>query len=118
MRKYSKLHILIEETGGCLSINLSTNQVEHWLFGRRVRTNYKTSDGCIIKFEKQGTKELFNYSGYVPNCFPDEHYGDYLMLDISKDGIVKDFNVTDENIDQLLKEMKEGYSYDDEDDDD
>jgi hypothetical protein len=24
----------------------------------------------------------WEYSGYVPNWFPDEHYGDYVMLDI------------------------------------
>ncbi len=116
MRKYSKLHILIEETGGCLSIDLSTNKVENWLFGRSIMTNYKTSDGCIIKFEKQGTEELLNYSGYVPKCFPGEHYGDYLELNISKEGNVKDFNVTDDDIDKLLEKMAERYGYDDDDD--
>lgn len=115
MRKYSKLHILIEETGGCLSIDLSTNKVENWLFGRSIRTSYKTSDRCIIKFEKQEIKELLHYSGYVPDFFPGKHYGDYLELSISKDGNVNDFNVTDDDIDKLLKEA---YNYDNEDEDD
>jgi len=26
-----------------------------------------------------------NYDGYVPDFFPDQHYGDYVMLDIDID---------------------------------
>lgn len=55
---------------------------------------------------------------YVPDCFPGKHYGDYLELSISKDGNVKDFNVTDEDIDKLLKKMAEGYSYNEDEEDD
>lgn len=29
-----------------------------------------------------GGKELATYNGYVPDFFPDQHYGDYVMLDI------------------------------------
>jgi hypothetical protein len=106
MRKYTKMHILIEESGSALSIDLATNQVDNWLFGQDVSTNYKTSDRCIIKFEQEGSTKLLTYSGYVPNCFPDKHYGDYLMLEIDAKGLIKKLNITDNDIDKLLGEAK------------
>ena len=111
MRKYTKMHILFKNTGSTLSIDLATNQVENWLFDEDVSTDCKTSDECLIKFEQRGTIELFTYSGYVPDCFPGKHYGDYIMLEINAKGIVQDLKITDENIEQLLKEMEEGYVY-------
>lgn len=32
-------------------------------------------------FDKTGDT-IFEYSGYVPEFFPDQHYGDYVMLEI------------------------------------
>ena len=91
-RKYKKMHILFEESGSCLSINLDTNQAENWLFGRNISTNYKTSDGCFIKFETD-KGELISSLGYVPDFFPGNHYGDYVELSISKEGIVRALEV-------------------------
>jgi hypothetical protein len=33
-------------------------------------------------FDDGDDKEVAGYSGYVPAFFPDQHYGDYVMLDI------------------------------------
>ena len=106
MRKYPKMHVLFEESGSTLSIDLETNQVEPWLFGESVHTNYKTSDRCIIKFEQQDSKELITYNGYVPDFFPNKHYGDYVELAISATGIVKGLKVKDTDIDATLTEMR------------
>ena len=104
-RKYKKMHVLFEESGSALSINLETNKVDNWLFNRGLRTNYKTSDGCVVKFET-ADGVLHHYSGYVPNFFPDKHYGDYVMLQISKTGEVQQLKVKDEQIDKLLKQYE------------
>ena len=31
------------------------------------------------------TKTIFEYDGYVPSFFPEDHYGDYIMFDIDID---------------------------------
>lgn len=96
------MHVLFDESGSCLSVNLENNQVENWLFGRSVHTNYKTSDRCFIKFETDNG-EFLAYEGYVPDFFPGKHYGDYVELSISKEGIVQKLKVTDAEIDEILK---------------
>lgn len=42
----------------------------------------KTSDLFSATLRDENGKSLKDYSGYVPNFFPEEHYGDYIMLDI------------------------------------
>lgn len=44
----------------------------------------KTSDLFSCSLEVDGD-EKFDYSGYVPNFFPGEHWGDYIILDIDID---------------------------------
>lgn len=95
------MHLLFEESGSCLTIDLATNQVENWLFDSRVYTHYKTSDRCLIQFETNEGK-FIRYEGYVPKFFPGDHYGDYVMLAISRGGIVQKLEATDAAIDQLL----------------
>jgi hypothetical protein len=112
MRNYTKMHILFEDTGSILSIDLATNQVENWLFDEPIEFVHKTSDECFLKFEKQGSNELITYKGYVPNFFSGEHYGDYIMLEISEKGVVQDFKVTDSDIDEMFEELKKYTNFD------
>jgi hypothetical protein len=46
-----------------------------------MQVTLKVSDGfnAVIN-QKNGT--ILEYSGYVPDFFPEEHYGDYVELDI------------------------------------
>jgi hypothetical protein len=104
MRKYTKMHILFPNSGSSLSINLETNQVENWLFDKPIETDIQTRDECHIKFEHE--KGMVTYRGYVPDYFPGEHYGDFVMLNISEKGIIKDLEVTDEKIEEFFIEMK------------
>lgn len=104
MRKYTKIHLLFPDSGSVLSIDLETNQVDNWLFGKPVETNIKTSDECHIKFEHE--KGMVTYRGYVPDYFPGKHYGDYVLLKISAKGVVKSLKVTDEKIERFLKKMR------------
>ena len=41
----------------------------------------KCSDMFAATLEEKG-KVIGEYDGYVPDFFPGEHYGDYVMLDI------------------------------------
>jgi len=100
-RKYGKAHILFEESGSVMTIELSTGKIMNYLFRRPVHTNYKTSDGCEIFFERHDSK-LFRYQGYVPKVFPGQHFGDYIEFSIEKDGNIQGFSITDEQIDDLI----------------
>jgi hypothetical protein len=42
----------------------------------------KTVDTCAIKFLDEDGKYVGERCDYVPDYFPEEHYGDYLELDI------------------------------------
>lgn len=44
----------------------------------------KCSDGFAATLEEDG-KQTAEHEGYVPKFFPEEHYGDYVELDIDID---------------------------------
>lgn len=51
----------------------------------QIRITAKCSDlfnAQLMGKEGKRTKELAEYSGYVPDFFPGDHCGDYVMLDI------------------------------------
>lgn len=48
-----------------------------------MRMSVKCSDMFSASFEIGD--ETMDYSGYVPDFMPDQHYGDYVMLDIDLD---------------------------------
>ena len=42
----------------------------------------KTSDACHILFKDEDKNIIGERNDYVPTYFPEEHYGDYLELEI------------------------------------
>ena len=42
----------------------------------------KTSDRCSISYKNDKGTTIGESDGYVPNFMPNEHYGDYIELDI------------------------------------
>lgn len=42
----------------------------------------KTSDSCAINFLDENGNSVGERDGYVPDYFPEEHYGDYIEFDI------------------------------------
>ncbi len=98
---YKKMNVFFYETATCLTVDLSSMRVENWMYDETMSTDYKTADECLLKFEdNEGT--LHTYRGYVPDFFPDKHYGDYIMLTIEKSGIIRDLKISDEQIIELL----------------
>ena len=64
----------------------------------------KCSDQFSCQVKGQGYD--FEYCDYVPDFFPDEHYGDYVMLDIDvKTGKIINWRVpTKTDLNKLKKE--------------
>jgi hypothetical protein len=48
----------------------------------RISICAKCSDLCGAQLQDKEGKTLAEHDGYVPALMPDEHYGDYVMLDI------------------------------------
>jgi hypothetical protein len=65
--------------GGMMEINM-TNPVK--VQAKTFKLHIKCRDGDLVDQDGQTLKE---YEGYVPDFFPGEHYGDYLILDIDID---------------------------------
>lgn len=42
----------------------------------------KTSDRCVINYLDENGNSVAEVDGYVPDYFPEEHYGDYIEFDI------------------------------------
>jgi hypothetical protein len=42
----------------------------------------KTSDGCGINYLDENGNSVAEVNDYVPDYFPEEHYGDYIEFDI------------------------------------
>jgi hypothetical protein len=44
--------------------------------------NAKCSDLCFVELKDENGKVIAEHDGYVPDFMPEEHYGDYVELDI------------------------------------
>ncbi len=49
---------------------------------KTISISAKCSDCFSAVVLDKDNKTLFEYNGYVPDFFPDEHWGDYVILDI------------------------------------
>ena len=63
--------------------------------GKQTKTisiSAKCSDLCNTQLVAEDGKILFEISDYVPGFMPEEHYGDYVMLDIDVEtGVIKNW---------------------------
>jgi hypothetical protein len=79
---------------------------------KKVRVNAKTlkihmkvCDGFQAILEDVDGEEVKEYEGYVPGFMPDDHYGDYLILDIDIDnGQITNWNTpTAKQIEEFIE---------------
>lgn len=71
-----------------------------------IEISAKCSDLCWAQLQDANGGELATRDGYVPDFFPDEHWGDYVMLKIElKTG--KIVNWTKPTTEQLAAAFKE-----------
>lgn len=53
-----------------------------YLNAKTLQVSAKCSDLLSANLRDEKGNEIAIYDGYVPNFFPGQHYGDYVMLDI------------------------------------
>jgi len=64
----------------------------------------KTSDLCHVCLVDEAGKVVSERDGYVPDYFPGQHYGDYLILDIDVEtGVIKNWKKPSQK--KLLADM-------------
>ena len=64
-----------------------------------IRVHAKVGDSGTYTLFDTNKNEIKETEGYVPSFFPEQHYGDYLILDIEiETGKILNWNVTKEQI--------------------
>jgi len=81
----------------CPIINLDTGIIMNWTKGTTASTHYKVCDeGSYYLLEEDGTCVLSIEEDYVPKilCPKENGYGDYIIMDIDKNGQIANWTPT------------------------
>lgn len=86
-------------------IDIDTGQIMNWPNGVSASVHYKVCDDGVYKLLNENEEVVFSKSGYVPDilCPKDEGFGDYIIMDINKEGIIDLW--TREQVQYLLQEQ-------------
>jgi hypothetical protein len=85
-------------------IELATGKVLDWKKGDVAEIHYKVCDQGEYFLLNERKEKIAQWNGiYVPDdflCHGDEGFGDYIIFDIDKNGVIKDYEVPPIKIDQ------------------
>lgn len=86
-----------------IEIDRETGNIRNWPKGVTAKTHYKSVDQNEIELIGQEGESVCSYDGYVPDFLSvyDSGYGDYVLIEIDGNGHIKDFNFTQQDIDEL-----------------
>lgn len=79
----------------CPVINIDTGVIENWEKGKTANIHYKVVDRCSFGILDNKGEIIFKQEDdYVPSilCPKEDGFGDYIIMDISEDGIIQDWN--------------------------
>lgn len=82
-----------------------------------IKTSLKVCDRFSCVFLDTNKNIIREYEGYVPNFFPEDHYGDYIELKIDlKTGQILNWceEITDLDFIELFNNQEDGYDFKDE----
>ena len=86
----------VEDDRWCPLIELETGQILNWDKGKEAEVHYKIcDDGKYILLDNK-RNIVVRIDGYVPNimCPKENGYGDYIIMDIDKNGFIQNWNPT------------------------
>lgn len=67
----------------------------------------KCSDLCATMIYNSKRELLYEHDGYVPDFMPDDHYGDYVILDIDlKTGKILNWTATEAKVKAWVKRTR------------
>lgn len=86
-------------------IDIESGKVINWVEGVEARVHYKVCDMFACTIKNVEGNAIIEYEDYVPRfmCPADEGYGDYIIMNISKEGYIQDWQTS------LVQEFIESY---------
>lgn len=74
-------------------IDIDSGIIRNWRFGTTAEIHYKVCDECYWELRDENHELIKMGNGYVPKtlCPKADGYGDYIIMDIDKDGKIKDW---------------------------
>ena len=104
-----KLLINAHQTAGEKKMEIKATQVVN-INVKTLKLHLKVSDRFTASLESATGTELYSQDdGYVPDFMPDQHYGDYVVLDIDLDtGQITNWETpTAEQVEDFMKDDSE-----------
>ena len=87
-----------------ISIVIETGQIKDWPVGTTAKTHYKVcDDGIYMFYDDSGSLVKKCDNSYVPKFLSpsNNHYGDYVILDIDENGFIKDWNFNPTEVEEM-----------------
>ncbi len=76
-----------------IQIDAETGVIRNWTKGLTAKIHYKTCDRNSFSFHAGSDCEFLTIEDqYVPDFMPNEHYGDYVILNIDQDGSISNWD--------------------------
>lgn len=76
----------------CPLIDIDNGVIVNWEEGKEAKVHYKVCDaGSYYLQDEQGETILSIEDNYVPNSLIPGEYGDYIVMTINKDGVIKEW---------------------------
>lgn len=74
-------------------IDIDSGIITNWRYGTTAEIHYKVCDECGWELRDENDELVKMGNGYVPKtlCPKENGYGDYIIMDIDKDGKIKDW---------------------------
>ncbi len=74
-------------------IDIDSGKILNWEEGVEARTHYKVCDAGVYTLLDEEKNEIIKKDGYVPDimCPGGDGYGDYIIMDIDKDGQIQNW---------------------------
>lgn len=87
-------------------IEIDTGKIVNWAQGINASVHYKVCDCCFVELIDAEGNVFFDSDGYVPGflAIEDYGYGDYIIMNINEDGIIKGWNFTKHNLELLMEQ--------------
>lgn len=79
----------------CPEIDLETGIILNWKQGITAEVHYKVCDDGTYYLKDAGGNIVLVKEGYVPGFFPDEHFGDYIIMSINETGKITNWENPD-----------------------
>ena len=86
-------------------IELATGKIMNWEIGNTADVHYKVCDAGKYHLLDEESRAIISVSSYVPGilCPKDDGFGDYIIMDIDADGIIKNWECDEDDLESLIE---------------